>query len=220
MALHTTLMNGRATMAQRPGAAAGRLIDLTGRQFGYWTVIALHPERTRYGKAGQSVQAFWMCSCRCGVERLVLGANLRHGLTLSCGCLAREQFRKRSTKHGHARPGKVTREYDAWQHAKQRCNNPNNRDYGNYGARGICVECRNFEEFHAAAGDAQPGKMLDRIDNDGNYRAGNMRWVTPLVQRHNQRRHKQKRKRAKLADIQAFAAALTRAASGSVRGAP
>jgi hypothetical protein len=197
-----------------------RLIDLTGRKFGYWTVLAIHPERKRYGKTRRAVVALWMCRCVCDTERLVLGTNLRRGLSLSCGCLSREKTRKRNFKHGHARRGQHTRVYDAWQHAKQRCNNSNNRDYGNYGARGICVECRNFEEFHTAAGDAPPGKLLDRIDNDGNYKAGNMRWATPLVQRHNQRRHKQKRKRAKLRDIEVYAARITRAASNGARTAP
>jgi len=88
-----------------------KLIDLSGRRFGRWTVLGLHPTRMRYGKAMKSIQALWLCRCDCGRESLVLGQNLRSGLSRSCGCRIPEVTRARSTKHGHARRGKVTRAY-------------------------------------------------------------------------------------------------------------
>jgi hypothetical protein len=199
----------------------GKLIDITGQRFGRWTVLALHPERKRYGKAGQAVAALWLCRCIDGTERLVLGANLRGGLSLSCGCLGKERLIKRSTKHGHARRGKVTRAYWSWQHLKGRCLNPNNKDYGYYGGReppelpiAVFEEwLHDFRSFHAVAGDPQPGQTLDRIDNDRGYVPGNIRWATPLVQRANQRPRKRKSRRAKLEDIHRFAASLARAGS-------
>jgi hypothetical protein len=58
-----------------------KIIDLTGKRFGRWVALALHPERNRRGLAR------WVCRCDCGGERIVLGANLRSGATTSCRCL-------------------------------------------------------------------------------------------------------------------------------------
>lgn len=62
------------------------LIDLTGRRFGRLTVIE------RAGTAGADGQRrpTWLCQCDCGNKAIVIGANLRYGMTKSCGCLRRE----------------------------------------------------------------------------------------------------------------------------------
>lgn len=196
----------------------GRLLDRTGKKFGRWRVIALHPERMRYGKARLAVAALWMCRCDCGAERLVLGNNLRAGHSKSCGCLSREKTRKRNTKHGHACRGKVTRAYVCWQHLKQRCLNPSNKDYPNYGGRGIGIYPDYRDDFlalYADMLDPPPGLSLDRIDVDGNYEPNNIRWADSAMQARNRRPYK--RRRAKLTEIRAYAASLARAA---VRGAP
>lgn len=74
---------------------------------------------------------------------------------------------------------------------KKRCHNPANKDYVRYGGRGIVV-CRRWREDYAAfAADVgpRPSKRhtLDRIDNDGNYEPGNVRWATPEQQWRNRR---------------------------------
>jgi hypothetical protein len=194
-----------------------KLIDLSGKRFGRWRVLALHPKRMRYGKARRAVTALWMCRCDCGTERLVLGSNLRAGYSKSCGCLGREKTRKRNTKHGHARRGKHTRVYDAWQHAKQRCLNPNNKDYGSYGGRDLGIYpdyCDDFLAFFADVLDAPDGLSLDRINNNRGYEPNNMRWADAVTQRRNQRPRKRKR-RVSVEEINAYGAALARAASGS-----
>jgi hypothetical protein len=206
----------------------GRLIDLAGQKFGFWLVLALQPERKRYGKTKRSVLAFWLCRCcACGVvERLVLGANLRRGLSTSCGCLGREKTRKRSTKHNHSQRGKVTRAYWCWQHIKGRCTNPNNKDYGLYGGREppeapitVCEEwLHSFENFYADMGDPPPGMSLDRIDVNGPYASWNCRWADPVTQRRNQR--PKRKRRSKFVEIARFADALARTASGSAESAP
>ena len=53
-------------------------LELTGQQFGYWTVL-----KFVYTKGGRT---WWLCRCACGTEREVVGANLKFGRTLSCGC--------------------------------------------------------------------------------------------------------------------------------------
>jgi hypothetical protein len=102
----------------------------------------------------------------------------------------------------------------------QRCLNPNNAAYRFYGGRGIrvCKRWLIFENFYADMGDPPPGKSINRIDNDGNYEPGNCEWATPSMQAANRRPPKRKR-RANVAEINAYAASLAHAA-GSARAAP
>src|SRR5262249_52915972 len=133
----------RSKTQGRGGRAMTRLIDLTGQRFGRWRVLALRPERSR-GR-----QPMWFCRCDCGAERTVFGVALRHGGSTSCGCVGRENLRKRNTKHGHACRGKTTNAYARWAAMLRRCFNPNVRDYCNYGGRGItvCERWLKFENF-------------------------------------------------------------------------
>ena len=88
--------------------------------------------------------------------------------------------------HGMSR----TPEYRAWSHMKERCFNPNTKQYLDYGGRGInvCHRWLWFENFLADMGmKPSPKHSIDRIDNDGNYQADNCKWSTPKEQVDNQR---------------------------------
>ena len=99
-------------------------------------------------------------------------------------------------RHGHAAHGpdgkrQRTPEFVAWVMMKQRCYNPKVRGWKYYGGRGIkvCPEWRDdFRAFLAHIGPRPgPGWSVDRIDPDGNYEPGNVRWATALTQQRNRR---------------------------------
>lgn len=97
-----------------------------------------------------------------------------------------------SFKHGHA-SYEDSPEYVAWLAMKQRCFYTKHRSYSEYGGRGITVSPEwlgegGFQRFLAHIGPkATPEHSLDRIENQGNYEPGNIRWATREEQNNNQR---------------------------------
>lgn len=59
------------------------LDDLTGQQFGKWTVIKRAEDKV--SKNGKK-RTMWHCKCECGTERDIFPGNLKRGLTTNCGC--------------------------------------------------------------------------------------------------------------------------------------
>lgn len=93
---------------------------------------------------------------------------------------------QRKVKHGWF----GTPEYQACYSAKHRCENENNPCYDLYGGRGIEFKFTSFEDFIAELGRRPPGMSLDRINNDGHYESGNIRWATASQQQKNRRSRK------------------------------
>lgn len=94
--------------------------------------------------------------------------------------------------HGHTkRNSKSTPEYRSWCSMKARCFNEKNRAYPSYGGRGIsvCDEWKNdFLAFFNYVGKKPDDKhSIDRIDNNGNYEPGNVRWASAKTQNGNRR---------------------------------
>jgi hypothetical protein len=90
-----------------------------------------------------------------------------------------------------------TKIYNRWAAMKQRCLNPRNTQYPDYGGRGLELyeDWKNFLPFFADLGDAPPGLSLERFNNDVGYQPGNVGWATPLEQIANRRRPRRRSKR-------------------------
>lgn len=157
--------------------------DLTGQVFGRLTVVG----RATPPISEKSNAARWECVCQCGNRIAAETYLLRRGSVSSCGCLARDETIRRSTKHGLC----YTPEYKAWQSMRKRCQNPNDHSYPDYGGRGIsvCTEWdQSFERFLADMGPRpSTDHSLDRIEVGGNYEPTNCRWATRIVQQGNRR---------------------------------
>lgn len=128
------------------------------------------------------------CLCDCGKWCEPHWGNVKRGVTQSCGCLHNEQLSKRAKTHGLTK----TIEYRIWADMISRCERPTATGYKDYGDRGIgvCQTWRqSFVAFLADVGQRpSPLHSIDRINNDGNYEPGNVRWATKSEQRLNQRR--------------------------------
>lgn len=150
--------------------------NLTGRRFGRLMVLGSTRRKPTYKKG-----VAWLCHCDCGNTAVVMAGNLRSGHSRSCGCLSVETARVESTTHGMS----DTRLYHIWRSMIQRCEDLGCAAYTNYGGRGIsvCEEWRrDFKAFHDHVSMLEhygkKGYSLDRINNNGNYEPGNVKWST------------------------------------------
>lgn len=95
-------------------------------------------------------------------------------------------------KHGQARKGKVSRLWWIWESMHDRCRNPRNKQWKDYGGRGIqvCKEWKDFRVFLKDIGEKKTGMTLGRIDNNGHYEPSNVRWETRVQQARNTRNNR------------------------------
>lgn len=135
-------------------------------------------------------QIVWLCNCDCGNTAQVICSHLKGNLVKSCGCYKIDTIITRNTIHGLSQSPL----YRIWADMIKRCTNPKAIGYKNYGERGIAV-CDQWRHDFQAFFDyvsklehcGENGYSIDRIENNGNYEPGNVRWATDIEQNRNTR---------------------------------
>lgn len=87
-------------------------------------------------------------------------------------------------------PTEIVTLHQLWRLMISRCQKPKTKMFEAYGGRGIkvCERWQNFDNFCADMGPRpSPELQMDRIDNNGNYEPGNVRWATRAQQSRNRR---------------------------------
>lgn len=160
-------------------------IDLTDKMFGRLVVLCKDEDYT-----GSRGEVYWICKCSCDKKSIVsiCGTNLRLDRVHSCGCLTREKSKERLTTHGLSKHPLFSVLHDM----KKRCYNPNDKDFKYYGGRGIAIcetwlaDVGAFIRYGIRKG-WKPGLTIDRINPNGNYQPGNVRWIPMCEQPLNRR---------------------------------
>lgn len=123
-------------------------------------------------------KAVWLMKCDCGNEKELEGAEIWR--RESCGCLHEQRRLAAVTTHGMHKH----KAYRVWVNMRERCNNPENEGYNDYGGRGIAV-CEEWDHangfttfWNDMAEGYSEGVEIDRVNNNAGYSKDNCRWTS------------------------------------------
>lgn len=128
-----------------------------------------------------------LCRCReCGHERTYREDKAKEADKKPCKCWLLKRKPETLVRHGLAE----NPEYTVWRRMRQRCLDPNCKDFPNYGGRGIGI-CESWADFAVFLADMGPRPTpkhgIDRRDNERGYAPQNCRWATRAEQGANKR---------------------------------
>lgn len=154
--------------------------EMIGKRVGALTVVSFAELR--------NCRSYWNVVCDCGETKVVRLDALKSNST--CDKCKAEKQRLRMLGHGETKSSL----YQRWRGIKSRCNNPNSNGYDGYGGRGITMypewynSYEKFKDYVSKLDDyGVEGYTIDRIDVNGNYEPGNIRWVDWNTQANNKR---------------------------------
>lgn len=157
-----------------------KALNLTGMRFGRLVVTGEAPSR--------GYERMLECQCDCGNKTVISRNSIRSANGRSCGCLRRDRTSAANTTHGLS----GSRLEKIFKNMKNRCTNPKDKHYKDYGGRGITI-CKKWMSnrklffIWALANGYRDGLSIDRIKNNKGYSPKNCRWVTQKVQANNKR---------------------------------
>lgn len=156
-----------------------RFIYIPGQTIGNITFIGELPDS--FDPSGRA-RRNGLFKCHCGKEFEKRISSIKNGHTKGCGC--------DHIIHGLSK----TPTYHLWKRIKKRCLCKTNKKYKDYGGRGITIyelwinnPTMFIDYVSSLNGYMEKGLTLDRINNDGNYEPGNLRWATHIQQANNKR---------------------------------
>ncbi len=159
-----------------------------GDIFRNWTVIKQCENKNR--------KRFFLCKCACGNEHIISLYTLAKSTAHSCEKCRIHHGKGKSNfwkiTHGGTRnihKNQTSSEYISWSSMKHRCLNPKHDNYHLYGGKGVSIYpdwVNDFSKFLEYMGPKPTSKhTIDRIDLNGNYEPGNVRWATLVEQNTN-----------------------------------